>query len=99
MDSTEFRRPEFRSLFDAIKALHPDWLMARGGPTSLGNSARQTPVVGVFVEGDPRGYGLDKLSELTTRDASRIRRITSTESLATYGPDWPWGGIVITRVR
>ena len=97
MDTTEFRRPEFGTVYDAVKALHPDWLIARGGPTSLGNSARQTPVIGVFFEGESRGYQLDKLTDLVGHEVRSIRRISSSESLATYGPDWPWGGIVITR--
>ena len=99
MDTTEFRRPEFRTIYDAIRARHPDWLLARGGPTSFGNAARQTPVVGVFIDGESRGYGLEKLTEFVGNDVVLIRRISSSESLATYGSDWPWGGIVITRAR
>lgn len=99
MDTTEFRRPEFRTVYDAIKALRPDWLLARGGPTSLTNAARQVPTVGVFFDGESRGYSLDKLSDLVGDDVRSIRRISSSESLATYGPDWAWGGIVISRAR
>jgi len=99
MDTTEFRRPEFRTVYDAIKTLHPDWLIARGGPTSLRNATSQTPAVGVFFEGESRGYSLDKLTDLVGGDVRAIRRISGSESLGTYGPDWPWGGIVITRAR
>lgn len=99
MDSTEFRRTEFRTIYDAIHAMHPDWLQARGGPTSTTNRAMRTPVIGIFIEGEMRGYGIDKLTELVGRDVRSIRRINSSESLGTYGSDWPWGGIVITRAR
>ena len=99
MDTTEFRRPEFRTIYDAIKARHPDWLVARGGATSLRNTARQTPAIGVFVEGESRGYDVYKLTELVVSDVKMVRRISGSESLATYGSDWPWGGIVITRAR
>ena len=99
MDTTEFRRPEFRTVYDAVRALHPDWLLARGGATSMGNSSRQTPRVGVFFEGESRGYSLDKLTDLVGSEVSAIRRISGSESLGTYGADWPWGGIVITRAR
>ena len=99
MDTTEFRRPQFRTIYDAIRALHPDWLMARGGPTSFRNTARQTPLVGVFIDGESRGYTLDKLTEFVGNDVLMVRRISGSESLATYGSDWPWGGIVITRAR
>jgi hypothetical protein len=99
MDTTELRRPEFRTVYDAIKALHPDWLLARGGATSLSNSKRQTPAIGVFFEGESRAYSLDKLTDLLATDVSSVRRISGSESLGTYGPDWPWGAIVITRAR
>lgn len=99
MDTTEFRRPEFRTIYEAIKARRPDWLVARGGPTSFRNPTRQTPVVGVFIEGESRGYSLDKLTEFVGGDVKLIRRISGPESLSTYGSDWPWGGIVITRAR
>lgn len=99
MDTTDFRRAEFRTVYDAIKALRPDWLVARGAATSLTNRAHQTPVVGVFFEGESRGYPLEKLTELVGRDVLSIRRISGSESLGTYGADWPWGGIIITRTR
>ena len=97
MDTTEFRRPEFRTVYDAIKTLHPDWLLARGGATSLTNASRQTPTVGVFFEGESRAYSIDKLTELLGGDIRAVRRISGAESLGTYGPDWPWGAIVVTR--
>jgi hypothetical protein len=99
MDTTEFRRPEFRTIYDAVAARRPDWLIARGGATSMTNAARQAPVVGVFFEGESRGYPLEKLRELVGRDVRTLRRISGAESVATYGPDWPWGGIVVTRER
>jgi hypothetical protein len=99
MDTTEFRRPEFRTIYDAVAARRPDWLLARGGSTSFTNASRQAPTVGIFVEGELRGYPLEKLRELVGRDVRSIRRILSAESLATYGSDWPWGGIVVTRER
>jgi hypothetical protein len=94
MDSTEFRRPEFRNMLDAVQRLRPEWLRAIG-PTS----ARQTAVVGVFIEGDMRGFPIDKLSEYTPDDIKLVRRISPTESVGTYGSAWSWGGIVLTRAR
>ena len=95
MDSTEFRRPEFRTMLDAVSRLRPEWLRAVGGPTS----ARQTPIIGVFVEGDMRGFTVDKLSEFVPEDIKSVRRISPSESVGTYGSSWPWGGIVLTRAR
>ncbi|HEY9227629.1 MAG TPA: hypothetical protein VIP11_13320 [Gemmatimonadaceae bacterium] len=100
MDTTEFRRPEFRTLYDAIKARRPDWLLARGGVTNITNGmGSRSPTVGVFFEGESRGYPLEKLQDLVGGDVKSVRRINGTESLATYGSEWPWGGIVITRAR
>jgi hypothetical protein len=99
MDTAEFRRPEFRTIYDAISALHPEWLRPLGGATSAFNANHQTPVVGVFFEGDLRGYAVDELRGLVGRDVTLIRRISPSESLGTYGSDWPWGGIVLTRAR
>jgi hypothetical protein len=97
MDTTEFRRPEFRTLYDAIKALHGDWLIPKGGVTSI--SAPSEPVVGVFIDGQSNGYPVSKLLEFVGGDVRSVKRISGGESLATYGPSWSWGGIVITRAR
>jgi hypothetical protein len=99
MDTTEFRRPEFRTIYEAVRTLHPEWLQTRGGPTSLGNATAQSPVVGVFIEGELRGYGLDKLTEFVGGDVKSIRHISPSESLGTYGSRYAWGGIVVTRAR
>lgn len=99
MDTTEFRRPEFRTIYDAIHAIHPDWLLAKGGPTSIVNPSKQMPVIGVFIEGQNKGYGVDKLADLVTHDVMSVRRISASESLATYGADYPWGGLVVTLSR
>lgn len=96
MDTTEFRRPEFRTLYDAIKSLRPDWLVPKGGVTSI--HAPVEPVVGVFIEGQSSGFPISKLLEFVGGDVKSVRRISPGESLA-YGPGWPWGGIVITRAR
>ena len=82
-------------MLDAVQRLHPEWLRVVGGPTST----RQAPMVGVFVDGDMRGYPLDKLTEYAPDEIKLVRRISPTESVATYGSSWPWGGIVLTRAR
>ena len=89
MDSTELRGHNYSTVYDAISALHSDWLLARGGPT-----ANQTPAVGVFVDGSRRARDVSYLRELRPSDVKLVRRLAPTESLHTYS--WPWGAIVIT---
>lgn len=89
MDTTDLRRDNYSTLYDAIAAQHADWLLPRGGPT--GNRA---PELGVWVEGAIRSQGVNYLRSLRPVDVRQVRRLTTTESLHTYS--WPWGGLVIT---
>jgi hypothetical protein len=82
-------------MLDAIQRLHPDWLRVVGGPTST----RQAAVVGVFIDGDMRGYTVDKLADYSPDEIKLVRRISPTESVGTYGASWRWGGVVLTRSR
>jgi hypothetical protein len=89
MDTTELRGGNFSSVYDAISALHADWLLPRGGPQT-----GRPPELGVWIEGQLRTRGVDYLKSLRPVDVKQVRRLTTTESLHTYS--WPWGGLVIT---
>lgn len=89
MDTTDLHSRDYSTLFDAISALRPDWLLPRGGPTGT-----QNPQLGVWLEGSTRSVGVGYLRNLRPLDVRRVRRLSTTESLHTYS--WPWGGLVIT---
>jgi hypothetical protein len=98
LDSTEFRRAEFRTIGDAIRVLRPDWI-AVDKMTRDPRAADSQPVIGVFIEGHGRGYPVEKLAEYLPTDVRSVRRILASESRATYGPQWGWGGVVLTLTR
>lgn len=98
LDSTEFRRAEFRTIADAIRVLRPDWI-AVDRMTRDPRAADSQPVIGVFIEGHGRGYPVEKLAEYLPSDVRSVRRILASESRATYGPQWGWGGVVLTLTR
>jgi hypothetical protein len=95
IEAADLRKPEFRTVQDALRVLRPDWLQPRGGSRTFGG----TPVLGVFIEGQDKGYGVEKLQELLTANVRRVRRINASESMATYGTQWAWGGLVVTMDR
>lgn len=90
MDTTHLRGRGYGSVYDAISAQHPDWFLARGGPTN----STQAPAVGVFLEGTMRPREVSYLRELRPEEVKLVRRLSPTESLHTYS--WPWGALVIT---
>ena len=85
-------------MYDAVRVLRPDWLQARGGAKTF-NGGSDAAVVGIFIEGRSVGYQPDKLRELVPGNVLRLRRILASESMASYGTQWAWGGIVVTLVR
>ena len=89
MDTTELRGGNFSTVYDAISALHGDWLLARGGP-----SGGRSPELGVWIEGQMRTRGVDFLKTIRPIDIKQVKRMSTTESLHAY--NWPWGGLVIT---
>lgn len=89
MDTTELRNPSFSTVYDAISALHPDWLLPRGGPVN-----GVSPTLGVWIEGNTRSFGVGYLRNLRPIDIRQVRRLATTETLHTY--NWPWGGLVIS---
>jgi hypothetical protein len=89
LDSSQLRNGNFSTVYDAIRQLHADWLLPRGGP-----SGGRVPELGVFVEGQMRNRGVTYLQSLRPIDIIKVRRLSITESTNSYS--WPWGGLVIT---
>jgi hypothetical protein len=99
LESGDVRNARYSNLYDVILRLRPEWLHARGGPKSLFDRSRQRPILGVFIEGEGRGYTIEKLFEIPPELVKSIRRIEPSESRAYYGTQWEWGGIVIVLAR
>lgn len=98
LEASDFRKPEFRTMYDAIRILRPDWLQVRGGAKTFGGGT-EAAALGVFIEGQARGHPIEKLEELAPVNVLRARRILASEAMAAYGTTWAWGGIVITLQR
>jgi hypothetical protein len=90
MDTTELRGGNFATVYDAVSALHADWLLPRGGPGTGGRA----PALGVWIEGQQRANPADFLKTIRPVDIRQLRRLTISEALQTY--NWPWGGLVVT---
>lgn len=98
MDSTALSGHDYGSVYQAIMATHSDWLRPVGGTTSLGSASKpaNAPVIGIFVEGSSKPLDVDYLRELVPGNVKMIRKISASESMVTFGPDWAWGAIIIT---
>jgi hypothetical protein len=97
MDTLEFRNKSFRTIYDAIRATHPDWLNVTGGSTSIKPSGQNTPTLGIFIEGQNRSQPMEYLTRLTPEEVISVRRISASEALSMYG--WPWTGVIVTPGR
>jgi hypothetical protein len=89
LDSAQLRGGNFGTVFDAIRQLHADWLLPRGGP-----SGGRAPALGVWIEGQTRDRGVEYLKSIRPIDVIKVRRLSITESTNSYS--WPWGGLVVT---
>ena len=89
LDSAQLRGGNFSTVYDAIRQLHADWLLPRGGP-----SGGRAPALGVWIDGQTRDRGVDYLKTIRPIDIIKVRRLSITESTNSYS--WPWGGLVIT---
>jgi hypothetical protein len=99
LESGDVRNSRFSNLYDAIFRLRPEWLRARGGSKSVYDRSKQVPVVGIFIEGEGRGYTIEKLFDVSPEVVRSVRFIQPSEAMASYGTEWVWGGIVVTIDR
>lgn len=97
--SADFRKPEFQTMYDVVHALRPDWMVPHGGEKSAMHMSVSDPVVGVFIEGQQHGYPMEKLGELKPGEVSSVRFMRANDTMAIYGPQWAWGGIIVTLSR
>ena len=97
--ASDYRKPEFQTMYDVVHTLRPDWMVPRGGEKSLMHMSVGGPVVGVFIDGQSHGYPMEKLGELKPDEVSSVRFMRPSDAMAAFGPQWEWGGIVVTLER
>jgi hypothetical protein len=84
----------FRNAFEAVQALHPNWLSSRGT-----DSFRAPSQVVVYLD-DVRLGGVDQLSSIAPSTVRTIRHFNGVDAAARWGLDHGAGVIqVISRVR
>ncbi|MCY4645553.1 MAG: hypothetical protein OXE73_01520 [Gammaproteobacteria bacterium] len=82
--------------YDVIRALHPQWLRARGQTVGLANATPVTPTV--FMDGTRMGE-LDVLNAYQVRDIEEIRYLDPGRAASRYGMGYPRGIIEIISLR
>ena len=82
--------------YDAIRALHPQWLRARGQTTTASSGQPLTPTV--MLDGTRMG-GLDVLAVYQVRDIFEIRYLDQGKAGIRYGMGFPRGVIEIISIR
>ena len=103
IDSTDLLDRRYPNVQEAIIALHPEWLTAR----SVGGLAAPVPgrlpqaaaEIGVFLDDSKQPMRLDYLRTLQVEQVARIAHLAGSEAMATYGPQWISGAIVVTLRR
>jgi outer membrane receptor for ferrienterochelin and colicin len=91
--SDEIQTTQFRSAFELIRALRPQWLTGTG--QSLSNQAAGQLVV--YVDGIRMG-GPEHLRQIPTTDMRSARWLSSTEAGTRYGTGHAGGVVeIVTR--
>jgi hypothetical protein len=84
----------FKNAYEAVQALHPNWLTTRGT-----DSFRSPSQVWVYLD-DARLGGIDQLSTIAPSTVGTIRHFNGVDASARWGLDHGAGVIqVISRVR
>ena len=83
------------SVYEAIRALRPRWLQARGG-VSLGEPEKQ--LARVHIDGQLRGE-LNELWTLLPSEVEEIRYMSASDATTRFGTNHIAGAIVVTTRR
>lgn len=54
--------------------------------------------IGVFLDGSTQPQGTGYLTSTPVEQIARLRHLSASEAMSTYGPQWAWGAIVV-RLR
>lgn len=82
--------------YDVIRALHPQWLRARGQTVGLANATPVTPTV--FLDGIRIG-DLEALNAYQVRDIQEIHYLDPGRAASRHGMGYPRGIIEIISLR
>jgi hypothetical protein len=103
MDSTDLSAHRYPNVQEAIIALHPEWLTAplagRAVAPVPGRLPQAAAEIGIFVDDSKQAMRLDYLRTLQVEQVARIKHLSGSEAMATYGPQWISGAIVVTLRR
>lgn len=103
MDSTDLVGRHYPNVQEAIIAAHPEWLAARSGARPVmpvpGSLPRSAAGIGIFLDDDKQPMTMDYLRTLQVEQVVRIKHLSGSEAMATYGPQWVSGAIVVTLRR
>ena len=64
-----------------------------------GSLPRSAAGIGIFLDDDKQPMAMDYLRTLQVEQVVRIKRLSGSEAMATYGPQWVSGAIVVTLRR
>ena len=92
----EIEESQAITAFDVIRALHPQWLRARGQTVGLANATPAAPTV--FMDGTRIGE-LDVLNAYQVRDIEEIRYLDPGRAASRYGMGFPRGIIELISLR
>ncbi|MGH7607999.1 MAG: hypothetical protein ACREME_11735 [Gemmatimonadales bacterium] len=90
----ELSQTSVRSLYDAVRALRPAWMM-RSRPTAL--LREQQAELVVYVDGIRFG-NVETLRQLTTRGIAAVRYFSPGNAEARFGPGHLMGAIEVTTL-
>jgi len=87
----DLERTSAETAMEAVSLLRPQWLRKRPARTP----GDPEPVVGVVVDGRPRGT-LDDLASLRTAAVEQMVFLSATDATIRYGTGFAGGAIVVT---
>lgn len=98
-------KPELKTVYDAIRALRPNFLRVRPRGTSTDNSSSPSygtgtdrPEPSVFID-EIRYERIDDLKNLPVADLVEVKLLSESETTIRFGPGHPYGALMVTTTR
>ena len=90
LDAQQLEAAPYANVFDAVQALRPQWLRARGR-----TSINQQEYVKVYLDDSLMG-GPDQLRTITLKSISTVRYLNGVEATQRWGLDHGQGAIAVS---